>query len=264
MRVVFRVVVGDSGQSGVDVGAAKFLGGDFLTGRGLHERRAAEENRPGALDDDRLVRHRGHVRAARRARSHHDGDLREAGGRHARLVEEDAAEVLAIRKDVCLERQERAAGVYQVHARQVVLERDLLCPQVLLDGERVVRAALDRRVVGDDHDLASRDAGNPRHEAGAGRVVLVHLEGGKRRELEERRARVDQAIETFADRQLALRAVPLEVRGAAALARRGQAAAKVRDEPRHAGLVLAERRALRRHVGREPIHARTTSRSSRS
>ena len=46
--------------------------------------------------------------------------------------------------------QERAAGVDEVDARQAVLLGDLLRAQVLLDGQRVVRAALDGRVVGDD------------------------------------------------------------------------------------------------------------------
>ena len=86
-------------------------------------------------------------------------------GRHARLVEEDAAEVLAIGEDLGLQRQERAAGVDEVDAGQAVLERDLLRAQVLLDGDRVVGAALDRRVVGDDQHLAARDAADAGDDA---------------------------------------------------------------------------------------------------
>ena len=155
VRVVFGEVVGDAGEPRVDVGAAELLGGDFLAGRGLHERRAAEEDRAGALDDDGLVRHRRHVGAAGGARAHDDGDLRDALGRHPRLVEEDAAEVLAIGKDLGLQRQKRAARVDEVDAGQAVLERDLLRAQVLLHGDRVVGAALDGGVVGDDHHLAA-------------------------------------------------------------------------------------------------------------
>ena len=77
---------------------------------------------------------------------------------HRRLVEEDPAEVLAVREDLVLPGQERAAGVDQVDARQAVVQRDLLGAQVLLDRHRVVRAALDGGVVGDDHALA---AGHP-------------------------------------------------------------------------------------------------------
>ena len=86
--------------------------------------------------------------------------------RHPRLVEEDAAEVLAIGKDLGLQRQERAARVDEVDAGQAVLERDLLRAQVLLDRERVVGAALDRGVVGDDQHLAARDAADAGDEPG--------------------------------------------------------------------------------------------------
>ena len=53
--VVLREVVGDAGDAGVHVGAAQLLGGHDLAGRGLHQRRAAEEDRALLLDDDRLV-----------------------------------------------------------------------------------------------------------------------------------------------------------------------------------------------------------------
>ena len=82
--------------------------------------------------------------------------------RHRRLVEEDPPEVLAVGEDVVLQRQERAAGVDQVDARQPVVERDLLRAQVLLDRHRVVGAALDGGVVGDDHALAARPRGRRR------------------------------------------------------------------------------------------------------
>ena len=41
-----REVVGDAGAPRVDVGASELLGGHVLPGRGLHERRAADEDRP--------------------------------------------------------------------------------------------------------------------------------------------------------------------------------------------------------------------------
>ena len=80
-RVLVRhgVVVGDAGLPRVDVRAAQLLGGDLLARRRLHERRAADEDRAGALDDDRLVAHRRDVRAAGGARAHDSGDLRDAG-----------------------------------------------------------------------------------------------------------------------------------------------------------------------------------------
>ena len=60
------------------VAAAELLGGHLLAGRRLHERRAAEEDRPLVADDHGLVAHRRDVGAAGRARAHHRGDLRDA------------------------------------------------------------------------------------------------------------------------------------------------------------------------------------------
>ena len=155
--VVERVVVGDAGGAAMHVGAAQLLGADLFAGRGLHQRRPGQEDRAVAAHDHGLVAHRRDVRAARRAGAHHRRDLRDALGRHLRLVVEDAPEVVAVGEDVGLERQEGAAGVHQVDAGQAVLLGDLLRAQVLLDGHREVGAALDRRVVGDDHALLPLD-----------------------------------------------------------------------------------------------------------
>src|SRR5258708_26043717 len=43
---------------------SELLGGHFLAGGGLHQRRSAEEDRAGVLHDHRFVRHRRNVRAA--------------------------------------------------------------------------------------------------------------------------------------------------------------------------------------------------------
>ena len=126
MLVRRRVVVGDAGLPRVHVGAAELLGGHLLAGRRLHERRPADEDRPGPAHDHRLVAHRRHVGAAGGARAHHDGDLRNPLRRHPRLVEEDATEVLAIGKYLRLQWQERPARIDQIEAGQVVLLRHLL------------------------------------------------------------------------------------------------------------------------------------------
>jgi len=78
------------------------------------------------------------------------------------LVEEDAAEVVAVGEDLVLVRQVRAAGVDQVDAGQAVLRGDFLRAQVLLHRHREVGAALDRGVVADDHAFARRRRGRCR------------------------------------------------------------------------------------------------------
>jgi 3-methylcrotonyl-CoA carboxylase beta subunit len=52
-------------------------------------------------------------------------------------------------------RQESATTVHQIDARQLILRCDLLRSKMLLHGQRIVRAALHRRIVGDDHAFAS-------------------------------------------------------------------------------------------------------------
>ena len=236
----------------VHVGASELLRGDVLPGRRLHQRRAADEDRARAADDHRLVRHGRDVRAARRARAHHRGDLGDAERRHARLVEEDPPEVVAVGEHLCLERQERPARVDEVDAREAVLERDFLRAEVLLHREREVRAALDRRVVRDHNALTSLDDADPRDDPGGGRLTLVEVPRGERVQLEERRAGVDEAVDPLARRQLPARAVPLHCLLAAALRHPGSALAKLRDEllhPRASPLERVVARDLRREQG---------------
>src|ERR687888_451409 len=121
-----RVVVGDAREARMDVGAAELLRGHVLAGGGLHERGAADEDRAGSLDDDRLVAPRRDVGAPRRARAHHRGDLRDALRGEAGLVVEDPAEVVAVGEDLGLEGEEGAARVDQIDAWKAVLFGDLL------------------------------------------------------------------------------------------------------------------------------------------
>ena len=60
------------------------------------------------------------------------------------LIVENAAKVIAIRKNVRLTRKIRAARIYEVDTRKVVLLRNLLGTQVLLDRDGVVGTAFHR------------------------------------------------------------------------------------------------------------------------
>ena len=200
-------MIDDAGDPGVHIAAAEFLGADHFAGGRLHQRRAAEKDRALVAHDDGFVAHRRHVRAARGARTHDHGDLRNAGRRHVGLVVEDAAEVFGVGKHFVLARQVRAARIHEVDAGQPVFFGDALRAQVLLDGDRVVRAALHRRVVADDHAFAAGDAADAGDDAGARRFVAVHAEGRERRQLEERRARIEQHFHAIAGQQFAARHV---------------------------------------------------------
>ena len=109
VRIVEREVVRDAGDAGVQVGAAQLLGAHVDPGGSFHQRRAADEDRALSLHDDGLVAHGRNVRAPSGGRAHDDRELRDRERRKAGLVVEDPAEVLAVRKDLILARQERAA-----------------------------------------------------------------------------------------------------------------------------------------------------------
>ena len=217
--VVGGQVVGDAREPAVDVGAAQLLGGHLLARRGLHERRPAEEDRAGAAHDHGLVGHRRDVRASRRARPHDEGDLGDPERRHARLVVEDPAEVLAVGEDVRLERQVRPAGVGQVEAREPVLLGDLLGAEVLLHGEGEVAPALHGRVVRHDDARAARDRADAGHDARARRVAVVEAVGRERCELQKGAAGIDEPLDPLAGEQLAALLVALH--GVPAAARPG-------------------------------------------
>ena len=237
------------------VGAAELLRGDVLPGRRLHERRPSDEDRPGSFDDHGLVGHRGDVRAAGRARAHDDRDLRNSQRRQPRLVEEDPPEVVAVGEDLGLQREERAARVDEVDAGQAVLARDLLGAEVLLDRERVVGAALDRRVVRDDHALTALDDADPGDDPGRGRVAVVEVPGRERVQLEERGARVDEPVDPLARGELPARAVALDRLVAAARSHLRGALAELRDERLHRRAPALER-LVAHDLGRERTHAR--------
>ena len=80
---------------------------------------------------------------------------------------------------------------------------DLLGAQVLLHRHRVVGAALDRGVVGDDHALAPRDPADAGDDAGAGDLAAVHPPGGELGELQEGRAEIEQLADPLARQELA-------------------------------------------------------------
>ena len=262
MLVVGREVIDDAGGARVQLAASELLGRDLLAGRRLHERRATEEDRALAAHDHGLVAHRRHVGAARRARAEHGSQLRDARRRHRRLVEEDAPEVLAVREHVVLEREEGAARVDQVEAWEPVAQRDLLRAQVLLDGHRVVGAALDRGVVRHHHDLAARHAPDPGDDPRARGVAVVEALRRERRQLEEGRPGVAQALDALARQQLAARDVTLT--GALPASRRDalEALAQVGGEAAMLRLVDLELGRARPRVTRQHGHAGASSRGS--
>ena len=252
VRIVLGEIVGDAREARVDVGAAQLLRRHLLTRGRLHQGRAAEEDRPRPLHDHRLVRHRRHVGAACRARPHDDRDLRDARGRHPRLVVEDAAEVVAVGEDLGLERQERASRIDEVDAGKAVLERYLLRPEVLLDGDREVGAPLCRGVVGEDHRLAPRDPADAGHDAGARRRIVVEPAGGERCDLEERGPAVEQVVDALPRREPSF--PPAPGGGRRRIPHRRETLVQIGHEPGHGLAVRAVLGVVGAELGADDVH----------
>lgn len=180
MGIVTRQMIGNAGQACVHVAAAEIFGRDHLSCRRFDQRRTSEKDRSLLLDDDGFIRHGRHIGAARRAGTHDDGDLRNAGRRHIGLIIEDTAEVIAIRKDLVLVRQVCAAGIDKIDAREIVFRRDLLRTKMLLHRDRIVGAAFDRGIVADDHAVTAGDTADTRNQAGTRSLVAVHSVGRRR------------------------------------------------------------------------------------
>mmetsp|Transcript_165444 Transcript_165444/g.530876 ORF Transcript_165444/g.530876 Transcript_165444/m.530876 type:complete len:520 (-) Transcript_165444:1217-2776(-) len=254
-RLVLCEVVGDAGLRGVHISASELLSSHILASGSLHERRASQEDGAVVFDNDVLVGHGRNVGAASGAGAEHSRDLRKALRRHSGLVEEDTAEVLFVGEDLVLKGQEGTARVHEVDARQVVLARNLLRAQVLLHRQRVVGAALHRRVIRHEKDLTAMDEAHARHDAGGVHAAAVHLVGRQGRELQEVRAWIDDGLDALAGQGLAAAAVQLGGLLAAAGLDHGQALVQLRDQPlvvplpRLEGAVLPRRRHAQARVG---------------
>src|SRR3989440_818958 len=94
---------------------------------------------------------------------------------------------------------------------------DFLQPQMLLDRHRIVGATFDGGIVGDKSDFFTLYFADTGEDAGRRRFAVVHAVSRQWRELEERRARVQQALDAFARQELAARAVAPHCLLAAAL-----------------------------------------------
>ncbi|MEI2811068.1 MAG: hypothetical protein V9F00_12985 [Nocardioides sp.] len=112
----------------------------------------------------------------------------------------------------------------------------LLGAQVLLDRHRVVGAALDGGVVGQNQAGPAFDNADPGDETGGRDGVLPAVEavGGKGRDLQERRPGIEQQVDPVAGEQLAAAGVLGPGRFGAAEPNCGQPGSQLVDEFAHA------------------------------
>ena len=204
MGVVLGEVVRGPRDGRVHLRAAELLLGGLLSQGGLHQRRTREKDLGPAPHGDDVVRQPRHVGAARRGRSVHHRDLRDAGGGQARHVGEDSP---AVHEQLALVQQVGPAALHEADHGEPVLQGDLLGAQALLQSHGGDGSALDGAVIGADEAANTLDEADAHDVAAAGHVlaavVVVHLEPGEGGQLEERAAGVEQPRHALPGHELA-------------------------------------------------------------
>ena len=110
-----------------------------------------------------------------------------------------------VREDLVLQREVGPARIDQVDAGKSVLEGDLLGAEMLAHRERVIGAPLDRGVIGHEHALLAFDPSDSGDDARGGKVVVVHLVGGERRELQPGTSGIEHPVDPIANQELLAR-----------------------------------------------------------
>ncbi len=187
------------------LGAAELLLGRDLTGRGFQQRRPGEEGAGAAAHHHDVIGEPGLVSAARGRGSVRHRDDGQARRRQPRQI---AKNVAAADKILDAIAQQIGAGAFdQLHVRQLVLQRQLLHPQGLVEAVRLQRPGVDAGIVGADHAANAGDKADAGDRAAA-RDALVgvwHVEHvtGQGRQLDEGRAGIEHQRHALARQQLA-------------------------------------------------------------
>ena len=152
---------------------------------------------------DHIIRQARLVGAACGGVAVNHGDLGNAGGRHPRLVGKAPG---AQHENVGRIIQIGAAAFGHGYHGKLVLHGDLLQPQRLVQTGRGNGAAFDGAVAGNDEAANATDIANTGDDPAAGHaavLVVVHLVAGQGAEFQERRATIQQTVNTVPREQLA-------------------------------------------------------------
>jgi hypothetical protein len=205
LPIILRQVLPQPRHPGVHLGPAQLLFRRHLARRGHQQRWPGEERARTPAHHDHDVGEARHVGAARRARAVLHGDHRDARGREARQVAEQAAPENEAFDLVFGEVGARA--LHQMHEGQAVLQRDLLHAQDLLQPARLDRAGVDARVAGHHHAAHAGHEAHARDHAATGhrllRVLCVLQVAGQRAQRHIGRTRIQQQGDALARQQLA-------------------------------------------------------------
>ena len=193
VRVVLAQVLAQARNSRMGLGTANFVLGAILTDGGFDQRRSGQKNVGASAHQNHVVRQAWQVSTTGSGGAMHDGNLRQTGSRHARLVRKAAP---AFDKDLALVHQIGASAFHQVNHRQLVLLRDFLRAQGFAQTHGRHCAALDGAVTGRNqaalagHHANTNDGAAAQH--GLLAVVVVHIEPGQTAEFQKGRTAIKQ------------------------------------------------------------------------
>jgi hypothetical protein len=176
----------------------------YLSCGSLHQRGASQEDSTLLVYHDDLVTHGWDVGTTGGATSEHDSDLWDTLAGHPCLVVKDSSKMIPVRKNIILLWQKGTCRVDHVNARQIVLFRNLLGPQVLLYRDRVVGTSLITVIVGDHHALLATNTTYARDDVSAGNALLwLHiLVACELPNLDEGRTLVQYCVDPLSRQQL--------------------------------------------------------------
>ena len=203
-------VIRHAALTGVQCCATEVVWVDDFAESGLHDGWTAEEDPADSLDHDHFIRQSGHVGAPRRAATEDNRKLGKAGCRHASLAIEGSSKVILVGEHLVLHWQESSTRVDEVDAAKVVLERDVLGPNLLFDASGEEGAALYGGVVGDEHPRDAMDDADSGDDAGARELIVDLAEPSERGEFEKGRAFVDDHVDAIAGHDLAAAVMPVD------------------------------------------------------
>ena len=136
-----------------------------------------------ATHHDDLVGQGGNISSTGRASTEDRRDLRQPRGRHIGLAIKRIAEVPRVRKNAVLFGKVGATAIHQIEARHTIFRRDLLRADMFLHRLVIERAALHRRIVGDEHAGQIVDNPDACDDPGTGNLTAVLPIGRQRRQL---------------------------------------------------------------------------------
>ncbi len=100
--------------------------------------------------------------------------------------------MVAVRENLILIGQVRAAGIDQIDAGQAIFARDFLRAQVLFHRHRIIGAALHCRIVADDHAVAARHTPDAGDDAAGRSRAAIHAMRCRQPHFEKRGTRIEQ------------------------------------------------------------------------